>query len=338
MGSKQNFLVVGAGLAGATAARLLADCGHAVTVIDQRSHIGGNAYDYCDSKTGIRIHKYGPHIFHTNNLRVVNFLSRFTEWLPYEHRVSAQLSDGRLVDFPPNQYTSHIVEKSKIVDIFYRPYSEKMWGKPLEEIDSDIINRVKIRDDWDNRYFPNDVFQMMPKNGYTEMFENMLSSPLINIQLNTAYTRSIEKDFDHCFVSMSIDQYYDYTYGILPYRSIQFKEERIPCSVVFPRSVINFTDTGPYTRVTEWKHFPGNPEFTSETILTFEIPCAFEENNYERYYPIKCKENLNLYKKYKNIQNKNITFIGRCGLYVYIDMDQAVNSTMSTVEKYLDRL
>lgn len=165
MGKKYRFLVVGAGFAGATAARILADKGHYVTVIDQRSHIGGNAYDYVDNKTGIRIHHYGPHIFHTSNQKVIDFLSRFTEWLPYEHRVSAQLDNGILVDFPPNQKTIQIVDQSKIIETFYRPYSEKMWGQKLEDIDPDILNRVMIRKDYEDRYFPKDTFQFMPKIG-----------------------------------------------------------------------------------------------------------------------------------------------------------------------------
>lgn len=338
MGKKYRFLVVGAGFAGATAARLLADQGHNVTVIDQRSHIGGNAYDYVDYKTGIRIHHYGPHIFHTSNNKVVNFLSRFTEWLPYEHRVSAQLQDGRLVDFPPNQSTVQIVEESKIIDIFYRPYSEKMWGQKLEDIDPDVIKRVSIRTDFENRYFPKDSFQFMPDNGFTSLIEKMLCSPLIDLHLSTPFTKAMENDHDHCFSSMSIDQYYDYSLGMLPYRSIKFNNIRVPCNRVFSRSVINFTDRSPNTRVTEWKNFPGNPHDTLETILTFETPCAFEDNYFERYYPIKNLINIELFKKYKNIENNKVTFIGRCGIYAYINMDQAVSSTFSAVENYLDKL
>jgi len=335
MGSKSSILVVGAGFAGATAARLLADAGHRVTVIDQRNHIGGNAYDYIDSKTGIAVHHYGPHIFHTSNRRVIDFLSRFTEWSFYEHRVYAQLKNGQLVDFPVNQNTLKYVDEKDIIDIFYKPYSEKMWGEKFDSIDPETIKRVSARSDNEDRYFPKDTFQYMPRQGFTAMFEKMLASPLIEVCLETSWSKALEKSFDHCFSSMSIDQYHDYIHGRLPYRSIKFQSVRVPCNRVFSRSVINFTDQNAYTRVTEWRNFPNNPETNTETILTFELPCDFRENNHERYYPIKNETNLELYRKYKNIETPNVSFIGRCGMYAYLNMDQAVSSTFSVVDNYL---
>ena len=333
----KNYLIVGAGFSGATVARTLADAGKRVTIIDKRSHVAGNAFDFINDY-GIRIHKYGPHIFHTSNLEVLNFLSRFTKWLPYRHKVKAQLKDGRLVTLPVNRETTEIVGKENVLDIFFRPYTKKMWNVELEEINPTILDRVPIRDDLNEYYFPNDSFEGMPTDGYTALVEKMLSHPNIEVQTSTPFEVEMEKKYIHIFNSMSIDEYFEFCHGVLPYRSIKFHHATIPVPNLFPVTTVNFTHDKPFTRVTEWKNFPGhglNPAWTSVTI---EEPCDFIDNDYERYYPVKDINSVNklLYERYKSMAPNNVTFIGRCGLYAYLDMHQAINSALTTTKKYLN--
>ena len=176
----KKILVVGAGLSGSVVARECAEKGYEVTVIDKRGHIGGNCYDFVD-EDGILTHLYGPHLFHTSELEVVSWLSRFTEWVPYKHKVKAQLSSGRLVTLPVNKETAQIVGRENIIDTFYRPYTKKMWGKDIEELDPSILSRVPIRNDDNEYYFPDARFQAMPKYGYTRLFENILDHENIKI-------------------------------------------------------------------------------------------------------------------------------------------------------------
>lgn len=335
MGSKPSILVVGAGFAGATAARQLADNGFNVTVIDERNHIGGNAYDY-NNEYGIRVHKYGPHIFHTNNINVYIWLSKFTTWIPYKHIVNALLSSGKLVPFPVNTDTLKYVDEKDLLDVFYKPYSKKMWDIDYEELDQSVKARVPIKYNNDPYYFT-DKYQVMPTHGYTRLIENILDSDKITVYTSTTFDHNMEKDFYHCFNSSAIDRYYNYCYGELPYRSIKFNHYTLPTERIFPTSVVNFTDNGPNTRATEWKNFP-NHGSGAQTTLTFETPCDYKDNNYERYYPVKNEINLALYNRYKMIPNEKNTFIGRCGMYVYIDMDQAVSSTLSKVNKFIKQL
>ena len=334
-----RILIVGAGFSGAVIARECAAAGHLVKVIDKRDHIGGNAYDYIDSN-GIRIHKYGPHLFHTNNEKVVQWLSQFTEWQPYQHKVKAQLNDGTYVTLPVNKETKEIVGEDNVLDIFFRPYTKKMWGKSLDELDPSIINRVPIRDDDNELYFPNDEYQMMPKKGYTEIFHNIFNHSSIEVELNVEFDKSMEEEYDYIFNSMPIDMYFDYDYGELPYRSIKFHNVTLQQPRVLPTATVNFTHDGPYTRVTEWKNIPchGSNDYT--TVLTYEQPCDYKDNDYERYYPVKDLEGTNreTYKKYKDrVDEDKMTFIGRCGMYVYVDMHQAISSALATARRFLDK-
>lgn len=334
-----RILVVGAGFSGAVVARECAAAGHLVKVIDKRDHIGGNAYDYIDDN-GIRIHKYGPHLFHTNNEKVVQWLSQFTEWVPYQHKVKAQLNDGTYVTLPVNKETKEIVGEENVLDIFFRPYTKKMWGKSLDELDPSIINRVPIRDDDNELYFPNDEYQMMPKNGYTEIFKNILNHSNIEVECNVEFHQSMEEEYDYVFNSMPIDMYFNYDYGELPYRSIKFHNIVLQQPKVLPTATVNFTHDGPYTRVTEWKNIPAHGENDYTTVLTYEEPCDYKDNDYERYYPVKDIEGTNreTYKKYKERVNEDkMTFIGRCGMYVYVDMHQAISSALATARRFLDR-
>ena len=332
----KSILIVGAGFSGAVIARELAEAGHNCTIIDKRHHIGGNAYDY--ECSGIRIHKYGPHLFHTNNKEVVDWLSQFTEWVDYQHKVKAQLSDGRYVTLPVNKETKEIVGEDNILDTFFRPYTLKMWGKTLDELDPSIINRIPTRDDDNELYFPNDKYQMMPKDGYTKIFENIFKHKNIRVFTGTRFTKSMEKKYDHVFNSMPIDQYFNNKHGELPYRSIKFHKVLLPMAKVLPTATVNFTHDDPYTRVTEWKNIPNHGESATQTILTYEEPCDYKDNNKERYYPVKDVDGVNreTYKKYKEMVDADrMTFIGRCGMYVYVDMHQAISSALATSKRYL---
>jgi len=333
-----KILVVGAGLSGAVVSRELAETGCKVTVIDKRDHIAGNAFDYTNEH-GIRVHKYGPHLFHTRNEKIYKYLGRFTEWVPYYHKVKAQLEDGRYVTLPVNKETKEIVGEENILDTFFRPYTKKMWGKEIEELDPDIVNRVKkfTRDDMNELYFPDDEFQCMPKHGYTKMVENMFDHENINVQLGVAFEKSMEDEYDYIFNSMPIDEYYDFCYGELPYRSIKFHTVDIPAPKLLPAVTVNFTHTGKFTRMTEWKNIPEHGENSSMTTLTYEEPCDYSDNDNERYYPVKDIEgkNRDLFAQYSSIENPKTIFMGRLGLYVYIDMHQCISSTMAIVEKFI---
>ena len=332
----KSILIVGAGFSGAVIARELAEAGHRVTVIDQRNHIGGNAYDY--DLEGIRIHKYGPHLFHTNNKEVVDWLSKFTEWVDYKHKVKAQLDDGTYVTLPVNRETKEIVGEENILDTFFRPYTLKMWGKTLDELDPSIINRIPTRDDDNELYFPNDEYQMMPKDGYTKLFENIFKHKYIKVFTGTKFSTSMEKKYDHVFNSMPIDEYFKYKHGELPYRSIKFHHKTVPMARVLPTATVNFTHNGPYTRVTEWKNIPNHGKDPKQTIITYEEPCDYKDNNKERYYPVKDVDGVNreTYKKYKEmVDTDRMTFIGRCGMYVYVDMHQAISSALATAKRFL---
>jgi UDP-galactopyranose mutase len=330
MGTKQNILIVGAGFAGATIARELAENDYTVTVIDSRDHIGGNAYDYINEH-GLRIHKYGPHIFHTSNKKVFDWVSKFTEWTFYEHHVLALLESGKYVPFPVNTTTLQTVKKEDVYRTFFEPYSKKMWGEHYKTLSKDVLNRVSTRDNDDDRYF-RDEYQYLPTHGYTTLFTNILNHPNITVKLNTLFDKSMENSYDHIFNSMPIDVYYDFVHGELPYRSIKFHSITFPLPNLLPTTVVNFTDNGSFTRMTEWNKLPNNIK-TGNTTLTFEEPCDYKDNNNERYYPIDMYRDL--YKKYREIENPKNTFIGRCGMYVYIDMHMAISSSLDTVHSYM---
>ena len=333
-----NYLVVGAGFAGAVYARELAEAGNKITVIDRRNHIAGNAYQYVD-KYGITVHKYGPHLFHTNNMKVVEWLSQFTEWVPYTHKVKAKHTDGKFYTLPVNKETKEKIGEENILDVFFRPYTKKMWGVELDKLNPDIMNRVPIRDDDNELYFPNDKFQCMPRDGYNKMFENIFDHDNIKVRLNTEFTKSMIYHYDHVFNSMPIDEFYNYEYGELPYRSIKFESVTLPEEKMYETGTTNFTTyTGP-TRVTEWKNIPNHGENKHATTLTYEYPCDYMDNDMERYYPVKDinGDNDRIYKKYKSNENDRVTFIGRCGTYQYLDMHQVINQSLIHVRKFIGK-
>lgn len=331
-----RVLVVGAGFSGAVIAHELNKAGHQVTVIDERDHIGGNAYDYTN-EYGIRIHKYGPHIFHTNNEKVYKWITQFGEWTPYKHKAKAILSDGQYVSFPINKEAKDAVGEENIIDTFFRPYTYKMWGKTIEELDPSVLKRVSIKDDYNEYYFPDDAYQALPNEGYTKVFEEILKG--INVCLKVKFKHHMESYYDHTFNSMAIDEYFDYKYGELPYRSIKFHHATLPTPKVLPTACVNMTHEGPYTRMTEWKNFPVHGVNDQYTTITYEEPCDYKTNDHERYYPVKDIDGSNriIYNSYKQLIKDNVTFIGRCGMYVYVDMHQAINSALAVANKFLEK-
>ena len=336
----KTVLVVGAGFSGVSLARELVenDPDIFVEIIEERPHIGGNAYDY-DNEKGIRVHKYGPHLFHTNNKRVWDWVNRFGEWVEYKHKVKAILEDGTYVTLPVNKETKEIVGEENVIKTFFAPYTYKMWGKTIEELDPNIIKRVPIRDDDNEYYFPNDAYQGMPILGYTELFNEIVNHDRIVVHLGVSFGKDMEgTGYEHIFNAMPIDEYFNYKHGELPYRSIKFTHVDLPTPYILPTTVVNFTHDGPCTRVTEWKHIPFHGDNPNWTSLTYETPCDYRDNNMERYYPVKDIEGLNrkTYEEYKKMVGPNMTFIGRCGMYAYLDMHQAINSALQTATKYLE--
>lgn len=365
-----NLLVVGAGFAGACLARSLAEHGHNVHVIDRRGHIGGNAYDEINSQDE-RIHLYGPHLLHgEKNSVAIKWLSQFTQWTPYEHRVLAQLSDGRFTPLPVNATTLEDVYAvslksdqeaklfleslqvipreisssddvflasvgEKLTDIFFRPYTKKMWGIDAKEIESAVGKRIPVRYNRDNRYFT-DTFQKLPSRGYAHMFNNILDHKRITIELCAEFRHEMLQRYDHSFLSLPIDKFFEYKHGKLPYRSIKFEHKLSKLSQ--PATVINFTDDSKYTRTTQWDLLPNSSRSNSGfSTQTLEVPCDPEENNGENYYPVRNSASLAMYQKYLDDTQSitNATFCGRTGLFQYLDMVPAVNIHLAMANNFI---
>ena len=353
-----DYLVVGAGFAGSVIAeRLATESGKRILVVDKRSHIGGNAYDRYDD-AGILIHQYGPHIFHTNNKEVFDYLSQFTSWRRYEHRVKASV-DGRLVPIPINLDTinalygmnltsrdveaffasvaepvEHCVTSEDVVvskvgrelyEKFFRNYTRKQWGYDPSELDASVTSRVPTRTNRDDRYFT-DIYQAMPKHGYTRMFERMLDHPNIKVMLNTDY-REIQDlvEWDRMVYTGPVDEFFNYRLGKLPYRSLEFRFETLDTEWAQEAPVVNFPNEHPYTRVTEFKYLTGQE--SAKTTVVYEYPQA----EGEPYYPIPRPENAELYKRYKalTLSTPRVSFVGRLATYKYYNMDQVAAQALS---------
>ncbi len=353
-----DFLIVGAGFAGSVLAeRLATELDLRVLVVERRSHIGGNAYDHYD-EAGILVHRYGPHIFHTNSREVFDYLSRFTAWRPYEHRVLASV-DGRLVPFPINLDTVNAIygldlsveELEQFLDAvaerrlplrtsedlvlakvgrdlylkFFRNYTRKMWGLDPSELDASVAARVPARLNRDNRYFT-DAFQAMPLHGYTRMFERMLDHPKIKVLLNTDL-REIAGlvPYDRMIYTGPIDEFFDFRFGRLPYRSLEFRFETLAQERALPAPVVNHPNEHDYTRVTEFKQLTG--QIHPSTSLVYEYPRA----DGDPYYPVPRPENTETYKRYKELADAvpDVFFVGRLATYKYYNMDQVVAQALS---------
>ncbi len=369
------ILVVGAGFAGATYARMLAEAGLAVQVIDRRDHIAGNAADMVDAN-GLRVHRYGPHLFHTNAAHVVAWLERFGSWIPYRHRVAARLPGGGLVPLPVNLTTINAVFgetleteqqamaflrrvavpieaprdagaylRSRIgdvlTDLFFRPYTKKMWGLELEDMDQSVVRRLPIRFDRNDLYFPDDQFQMLPVDGYSAIVRDMLRHPGIEVHRGTPFVAGMENDYAFCFNSMAIDEYFGHGLGELPYRSLRFAHHTSTAWDDIDWAQRNYTDDGRFTRETWWHCLPGHLiTETGRRTFTVEEPCDYRDNNHERYYPVKTSDGRyqDLYQRYKALAQRldRMAFIGRCGTYQYLDMDQVINQSLAGARRWLE--
>ncbi len=361
-----DYLIVGAGFAGSVLAeRLASQAGKSVLLIDKRNHVGGNAYD-CYDDSGVLIHRYGPHIFHTNSEDVFAYLSQFTQWRPYQHRVLASV-DGQFVPMPINVdtinrlygtsltsfeveaffqsvaepraeiRTSEDVVVSKIgrelYEKFFQNYTRKQWGLDPSELDASVTSRVPVRTNRDDRYF-GDRFQAMPLQGFTRLFERMLANPKIKVLLNADY-REVRDWVPHNAVIYTgpIDEYFDFCYGKLPYRSLEFRFETLPSAQLQPVAVINYPNDYAYTRVTEFKHLTGQ-EHPKSTVV-YEYPTA----EGDPYYPVPRPENAELYKRYKALADATpgVHFVGRLATYRYYNMDQVVAQALAEFERIAGR-
>lgn len=361
-------LVVGAGFSGAAIANLIADkSDEKVLVIDKKEHIAGNSYDYTD-ENGIKIHKYGSHIFHTNNEKVWQFIKQFTDFNTYMHQVVAVI-DGiettipfninTLYDVFPHTLAKRLEEKllkafeynSKVPILEFQKqadadlkflanyvyekvflhYTNKQWGNTPDEVDSAVTARVPVYISCDNRYFQ-DKYQGIPLYGYTKAVEKMLRHPNIEVKLNTDY-KNLSGEFDRIFYTGSIDEFFDYKFGQLPYRSVNFKLETHDKEYYQCNSVVNYPCNYDFTRIHEYKYYLDDK--SDKTVIAKEYSEAFEIGKNERYYPIPKEENIALYNKYLEEAKKlnNVYFLGRLGDYKYYNMDQAIERAIDLFEE-----
>ncbi|QAY79814.1 UDP-galactopyranose mutase [Sphingosinicella sp. BN140058] len=361
---KYDYLVVGAGFAGSVLAERLASQHDAkVLVIDKRPHIAGNAYDHLD-EAGLLIHQYGPHIFHANSDEIVDYLSKFTAWRPYEHKVLAEVR-GKLVPIPINRTTlnalfdldlktdedaaAYLASRAEPVaeiktsedvvisavgrelyELFFQGYTRKQWGIDPSGLDKAVTARIPTRTNTDDRYF-GDKHQIMPKDGYTAMFNRMLEHPNIDVLLSTDYKDIMsEVDAGHIVFTGPIDEFFDFRYGKLPYRSLRFEHKILDQEEFQPVAVVNYPNPQvPYTRITEYKYLTGQEH--EKTSITYEYPSA----EGDPYYPIPRPENQELFKKYEALADAtpNVTFVGRLATYRYYNMDQVVGQALSAFRK-----
>jgi UDP-galactopyranose mutase len=363
-GGTYDYLIVGAGYAGSVLAERLASQHDArVLVIDRRPHIAGNAYDELNSD-GILYHKYGPHIFHTNSDQVVEYLSQFTEWRPYEHRVLAVVRDKQ-VPIPINRTTlnelfgldletdedaaDYLASRAEPVEdirtsedvvvnavgrelyeLFFQGYTRKQWGLDPSELDKSVTARIPTRTNTDDRYFT-DTFQAMPKDGYTAMFKRMLDHPLIEVRTGVDF-RDVRDEIDarHIIYTGPIDEYFDHRFGKLPYRSLKFDHQTLQEERHQPVGTVNYPSPDvPYTRISEYKHLTGQQ--AAVTTITYEYPSA----EGDPYYPIPRAENQELFKRYEALADatEGVTFVGRLATYRYYNMDQIVGQALATFRR-----
>lgn len=357
-----DVLVVGSGFAGATCAERLAQAGFSVLIIDRRGHVGGNAFDHFDAH-GVLVHKYGPHIFHTNSERIFSYLSRFTEWRLYEHRVRS-IVDGVSYPMPINQDTINLLYGLKLDETgvanflarsrqpraplltsedvvldsvgfdlcekFFRGYTFKQWGMDLSELSAAVAARIPTRTNRDDRYFT-DRYQTMPLEGYTRLFERMLDHPLIELGTGLNY-RDIcgSIAFRRLIFTGPIDEYFDYCFGHLPYRSIRFEHQHLANLKQYQQTgTVNYPNDFEFTRVTEFRHLTGQQHHG--TSILREYPC----DQGDPYYPVPRAENEVLFKRYQALaeQQQNVVFVGRLAQYRYYNMDQVVASALDVAQK-----
>jgi len=371
MPERYDTLVVGAGYAGSIMAERLASCcGQSVLVIDRRDHIAGNAYDYVDDH-GVTVHAYGPHIFHTNAERVVEYLSRFTDWRPYEHRVLANV-DGQLLPIPINRTTVNQLygldletdddvdafynERAEPIDLvktsedavvarvgrdlyerFFRGYTRKQWERDPSELHASVCARIPLRTNTDDRYFT-DWHQAMPADGYTAMFRRILDHPNIEVSLGVDFFEVRDEiDYGHLVYTGPVDRYFDYRFGALPYRSLEWDLVNEPTpdgGLSQPTGSINFpSEHVPHTRKTEFRHLTGQSPHGSSTIAV-----EYPRSEGDPYYPIPRDDTRALYKQYEQLaaELRNVTFVGRLARYQYLNMDQVVAQALATFDRLVE--
>jgi UDP-galactopyranose mutase len=360
-----EILIVGAGYAGSVVARELADAGKRVLLIDRRPHIAGNAYDERDAH-GVLVHRYGPHIFHTNAERIWQWLSRFTQWRQYEHRVRGVV-EGREYPFPINRDTLNalygldldeagaeaFLERVReprepvrtsedvvlnsvgrdLYEKFFLHYTRKQWGLDPSELKAGVAARIPVRTNTDDRYFT-DTFQAMPLNGYSRMFENILDHSNIRVELGVDFEDiRAHRGFAHTVYTGPIDAYFRHCYGPLPYRSLRFEHEHLPSTPQYQSvGTVNYPNDHAYTRITEFKHLTGQEH--SGTSIVREYP----QVSGDPYYPIPRTENELLFKRYEAMaqDERDTTFVGRLAQYRYYNMDQVVGAALAAVRRLLD--
>lgn len=348
-----DAIVVGAGIWGCTVARRCAERGQRVLVLERRAAVGGNVRCETDPETGIEIHSYGSHIFHTHNREVWDFIRRFTEFNGYQHKVLACYR-GRVYHLPlgltlinkffgvelkPGEVEGFLAadanRRQAIFDAFFRGYTSKQWGKPPEEIDPSIIRRVPVRANYDTNYF-NDYWQGIPADGYNALFDKLLDHPNITIRCDCEFKISDIQAFEHSniYYSGPLDRLFDYKFGALPWRSLRFELEKLPVSDYQGTSVVNYTEASiPYTRIHEFKHY--HPELkdvmaSGQTVIMREFPQNWKPGD-EPYYPVNNAESAALQERYlqEAARFPQLTVGGRLGNYRYYDMDQAMAAALA---------
>jgi UDP-galactopyranose mutase len=362
-----DVAVVGAGFSGAVVAERLAERGLSVLVMDRRPHIGGNAHDRLD-RHGVRVHPYGPHIFHTNSKRIFDYLSQFTRWRPYEHRVRARVN-GQLLPIPINidtvnqLYRLHLHEGTiqaffervreprepirtsedvvlnavgrDLYEKFFRGYTRKQWGLDPSQLAASVAARIPTRTNRDDRYFT-DAYQSMPLDGYSALFQRMLGHPKIRVEVGVDYFALPRRPrARHTVYTGPIDAYFGHCYGPLPYRSIRFEHQHLPDTARFqPVGTVNYPMDEDFTRITEFRHLTGQAH--AGTSIVREYPC----DGGDPYYPVPRPENEALFKRYEALALKQpeVTFLGRLAQYRYYNMDQCVGAALKAAEAVAEKL
>ncbi|MGG7980960.1 UDP-galactopyranose mutase [Klebsiella aerogenes] len=369
--NSKNILIVGAGFSGAVIARQLAEQGHHIKIIDQRDHIGGNSYDARDPQTDVMVHVYGPHIFHTDNEKVWNYVNQHAEMMPYVNRVKATVN-GQVYSLPINLHTINqffaktcspeearalIAEKGdstidnpktfeeqalrfigkELYEAFFKGYTIKQWGMDPAQLPASILKRLPVRFNYDDNYF-NHKFQGMPKLGYTKMIESIINHENIIIELQQSFNPEDKEKYDHVFYSGPLDAFYSYQYGRLGYRTLDFEKftwqgDYQGCAVM------NYCSIDiPFTRITEHKYFsPWETHEGSVCYKEYSRECGEQDIP---YYPIRQMGEMALLDKYLSLaeNEKNITFVGRLGTYRYLDMDVTIAEALITADKYLSSI
>jgi UDP-galactopyranose mutase len=371
MNRKFDWIVVGSGFAGSVTANILAEkMKQRVLVVEERDHIGGNAYDYTNSE-GILIHKYGPHLFHTQSEKIWNYINKFSEWYEYRHKVIAKFDNFELplpvnfnsieILFGNNAETiiqnlldsfdveSHIpimklLESENntiksfaeiVFEKIFKSYSEKQWGMDSKSISKSVLSRVPIQLDRNNNHFRDD-FQFLPKNGYTELFNNLTNHPLIQIELNTRFEINVHSYSKGIIYTGSLDSLNKHQYGTLPYRSLEFEIENLPMTSFQNAAQVNYTDKTPFTRIIEYRKLYPTKNVGKSTTIVREFPKTFSPKENIPFYPIDLPENQQLHDRYILLTKRNfpkLVPLGRLANYKYFNMDQVIAKALQSANE-----